>query len=214
MSWEASDTKLSEFLLEAKAVELRPQAPFKWSSGWLSPIYCDNRRTLSYPSIRRSIRDHFVERIRNEWGEPDLIAGVATGGIPHGVLVAQELGIPFIYVRDKAKSHGTQRMIEGVVAQGASVVVVEDLISTGKSSVNAVQALKEAGTTIQGLIAIFDYGFRIAHEKFRREGLEPASLTSYEVLVETAVKKGYIEAEQSEVLKEWRKSPETWGQEA
>ncbi|MGB1032128.1 MAG: orotate phosphoribosyltransferase, partial [Flavobacteriales bacterium] len=164
--------KVAEFLLQIKAIELKPQNPFTWASGWKSPIYCDNRKTLSYPKVRTFIRQQFVDVITDNFGKPDVIAGVATGGIAIGALIAQELGLPFAYVRSEAKGHGLQNMIEGDVEPGQKVVVIEDLVSTGKSSLKAVEALREAGVTVKGMVAIFTYGFDIAQQQFEEKNVE------------------------------------------
>ena len=169
---EDSGLKVAEFLLQIKAIELRPENPFTWASGWRSPIYCDNRKTLSFPKIRTYIRQQFVESIREAYGKPEVIAGVATGGIAIGALVAEELGVPFVYVRSSAKAHGLGNMIEGYLEQGKDVVVIEDLISTGNSSLNAVAALREAGANVKGMVAIFSYGFQVAADNFKAAGCE------------------------------------------
>lgn len=205
-----SELKVAEFLLQIKAVRLTPFTPITWASGWQSPIYCDNRKTLSYPQIRTYIRQQFVEVITEQYGKPDVIAGVATGGIAMGALVAQELGIPFVYVRSSAKAHGLTNQIEGVLEKGQSVVVLEDLVSTGSSSLNAVKALKEAGASIKGMVAIFTYGFDIAKENLKKENCKLATLTNYDSLLQQALNTRFIEDKEIKALKEWRKSPSTW----
>lgn len=209
---ENGGLKVAEFLLKVKAVKLQPQNPFTWSSGWKSPIYCDNRKTLSYPEIRTYLRQRFVELILDEYGKPDAIAGVATGGIAHGVLVAQELGIPFIYVRPSAKSHGMNNQIEGEIQEGQRIVVVEDLVSSGKSGLAAVQCLREAGCTVKGMAAIFTYGFEVATKNFQAAQCTLKTLTNYEQLLEQALATSYIDEAALSSLKEWRISPSTWQQ--
>lgn len=208
-----SALKVAEFLLQIKAIKLQPNEPFTWASGWRSPIYCDNRKTLSYPNIRTYIRQQFVETIIDKFGKPDVIAGVATGGIALGVLVAQEMGIPFVYVRSSAKGHGMQNLVEGELGEGQSVVVVEDLVSTGKSSLNAVAALRERNCEIKGMVAIFSYGFKVAEEAFKDAKCELVTLSNYETLVEQALKSEYITEKDLTSLKQWRENPATWKQE-
>jgi len=203
---------VAEYLLQIKAVKLSPDKPFTWASGWKSPIYCDNRKTLSYPNIRTYIRQQFVEAINREFGKPDLIAGVATGGIALGVLVAQELGVPFCYVRSSSKGHGLQNMIEGVAEPGQNTIVIEDLISTGKSSLDAVDALRAAGVTVKGMAAIFTYDFDVAQSNFERSGCKLLTLTDYHALLKCALKLEYVNKSHMETLGEWRKSPEAWSQ--
>lgn len=206
------EQQVAEFLLQIKAIKLQPDNPFTWASGWKSPIYCDNRVTLSHPTIRTYIRQKLVQIIQEEFGSVGCIAGVATAGIPQGVLVAQELGLPFIYVRSKPKDHGTGSMIEGEVIPGQRVVVVEDLISTGKSSLQAVQALKDAGSAVAGLAAIFSYGFDQATENFKEAKCKFVTLSNYNALLEYAQENNYISRAESEILSKWRISPSTWGQ--
>jgi orotate phosphoribosyltransferase len=202
--------KVAEFLLQIKAIKLQPTNPFTWASGWKSPIYCDNRVTLSYPMIRTFIRQAYADLILDKFGKPDLIAGVATGGIAQGALVAQELGIPFVYVRTTAKGHGLGNQIEGYFESGQKVVVVEDLISTGGSSLQAVSALREAGCEVKGLVAIFTYGFEIANENFKNANCNFETLTNYEFLIEQALKQESITSSDLDSLKEWRDNPSTW----
>ena len=206
------EQQVAEFLLQIKAIKLQPDNPFTWASGWKSPIYCDNRVTLSHPTIRTYIRQKLVQVIQEEFGSAGCIAGVATAGIPQGVLVAQELGLPFIYVRSKPKDHGTGSMIEGEVIPGQRVVVIEDLISTGKSSLQAVQALRDAGCTVAGLAAIFSYGFDQATENFNEAKCKFFTLSNYSALLKYAEENSYISADESEILRKWRTSPSTWGQ--
>ncbi len=203
--------KTAELLLSIKAIKLQPEDPFTWASGWNSPIYCDNRVTLSYVPIRNYIREHLSKIITDKYGKPDVIAGVATGAIAVGVLVAQELGVPFIYVRPEPKKHGRKNQIEGFLDKGQTVVVVEDLISTGKSSLNAVRALKEADATIKGMVAIFSYGFPIADENFLKENLELTTLSDYESLLEQALDSNYITEKNLYDLNTWRNDPGKWG---
>jgi len=206
------EQQVAEFLLQIKAIKLQPDNPFTWASGWKSPIYCDNRVTLSHPTIRTYIRQKLVQIIQEEFGSVGCIAGVATAGIPQGVLVAQELGLPFIYVRSKPKDHGTGSIIEGEVIPGQRVVVVEDLISTGKSSLQAVQALKDAGCAVAGLAAIFSYGFDQATENFNEAKCKFFTLSNYNALLKYAEENNYISRDESEILRKWRVSPSTWGQ--
>ena len=202
--------KTSEFLLQIKAIKLNNSQPFTWASGRKSPIYCDNRVTLSYPKIRTFIRQQFVDMISEEFGEVELIAGVATGGIAQGALVAQELGLPFAYVRSEEKKHGLSNQIEGVVSNGQSVVVVEDLISTGKSSLNVVRALIEAGCNVKGMVAIFTYGLKIAEDSFKTVQVPLVTLTDYNNLIKVAIDKDYIKEDDLMSLNEWRENPELW----
>lgn len=203
--------KVAEFLLQIKAIKLQPENPFTWASGWKSPIYCDNRKTLSYPQIRTYIRQQFVETINSHFAKPDVIAGVATGGIAQGALVAQELGLPFVYVRSEAKKHGLTNMIEGDVESGQTVVVIEDLISTGGSSLKAVNALREKGCNVKGMVAIFTYGFNEALKNFEEAKCTLKTLSNYSTLIDTAVNKGYINESSVANLNEWRNNPAEWG---
>lgn len=202
--------KVAEFLLQIKAVKLNPNDPYTWASGWQSPIYCDNRKTLSYPQIRTFIRQAYTEIIREEFGSPEVIAGVATGGIAQGALIAQELGVPFIYVRSSAKGHGMQNMIEGDFMEGQSVVVIEDLVSTGGSSLKAIEALKEAKMNVKGMVAIFDYGFDIAKNNMAEANVTLRTISDYDHLIEEAVKLGYVKESDLSSLKEWRDDPSNW----
>jgi len=202
--------QVASHLLQIKAVKLEPRNPFTWASGWKSPIYCDNRKTLSYPEVRTYIRDQFVALIRNKYPNVEVIAGVATGAIAQGALVAQELGLPFVYVRSSAKNHGLENLIEGEYHAGQKVVVVEDLISTGGSSLQAVEALREAGCEVLGLTAIFTYGFQKAVDNFTAAACPLDTLSNYEAMIDLAVRTGYVLPEEVEKLKEWRLSPETY----
>ncbi len=205
-----SELKVAEFLLKIKAVQFSPEEPFTWASGWKSPIYCDNRKILSHHSIRTYVRQEMVKRIEREFSTPDVIAGVATGGIPLGVLVAQEMGLPFVYVRSKAKEHGAQKRIEGEIPKGAKVIVIEDLISTGNSSLSAVEALLQEGADVRGLVAVFDYGFEIAKKNFKAADCKFFTLCNYEVLIQQAIETNYIKREQRETLMDWRQDPSNW----
>lgn len=207
---EECGLKVAEFLLKIKAVKLQPDEPFTWASGWKSPIYCDNRKTLSYPEIRTYLRQQFVNLILETYGKPDVIAGVATGGIAIGALIAQELGVPFVYVRSSSKAHGLNNQIEGDLREGQSVVVIEDLVSSGKSSLVAVEALRNAGASVKGMAAIFSYGFDVAIDNFKKQKCKLTTLSDYALLLEQAVESNYISEEKLETLNDWRKSPETW----
>lgn len=206
--------KTAELLLQINAIKLNPKNPFTWASGWKSPIYCDNRITLSFPPIRNYIREEFSKHIEKEFGKPDVIAGVATGAIGIGMLVAEYMGLPFVYVRPEAKKHGRQNQVEGFLQKGQNVVVVEDLISTGNSSLMAVEALKAAGANVKGMVAIFTYGFDISVENFKKANVDLHTLGNYETLLDLAVSKKYITEAEQETLREWSKSPSTWMQEA
>ena len=202
----------AKFLLKVKAVKLNNNNPFTWASGRKSPIYCDNRVTLSYPEIRTYIRQRFVDVITEQFGDVDVIAGVATGGIPQGALVAQELGKPFVYVRSEEKKHGLTNQIEGKIDAGQTVVVVEDLVSTGKSSLIAVKALRERGCVVKGMAAIFTYGLAVAAENFVNEKVNLVTLTNYDTLIKVAVEEKYVSDDDQLSLKEWRKNPEKWSE--
>ena len=206
--------KVAEFLLQIKAISLRPDEPFQWASGWKSPIYCDNRKTLSYPRIRTFIRQEIVKTIDENFGRPDLIAGVATGGIAQAALVAQELGLPLVYVRPQPKAHGTQSQVEGVVESGQSVIVIEDLVSTGKSSLLAVDALRDSGCTVKGMVALFSYGFDLAKKNFLEHKCPLVTLTDYASVLEKAIETNYIQESDVESLNEWRMNPSEWNPQA
>jgi len=197
-------------LLEVKAVKLQPQEPFTWASGWKSPIYTDNRKTLSFPRLRSFVKLELCHLIQENFPEAEAVAGVATGAIAQGALVAEELGLPFSYVRPKPKDHGMGNQIEGEIEKGAKVVVVEDLISTGGSSLKAVQALRDYGVEVVGMVASFTYGFPVAEEAFREAGVKLLTLSNYEHVVAEAAKTGYISEDQQPVLAEWRKNPSEW----
>ena len=205
------EKKTAEYLLQIKAIKLQPSNPFTWASGWKSPIYCDNRKTLSFPEVRSYLRDSFAALILDLYPHADLIAGVATGAIAHGALVADRLGLPFIYVRSGAKEHGLGNQIEGYFEKGQKVVVIEDLISTGGSSLSAVNALREAGCDVLGMVAIFTYEFQKAVDAFASENCKLDTLSNYSTLVETAVTTGYIGQTEVETLKKWRVDPSSWG---
>lgn len=203
--------KTAELLLQINAIKLQPQNPFTWASGWKSPIYCDNRITLSYPPIRKYIREHIAEQIKTLYGKPDVIAGVATGAIGIGMLVADYLNVPFVYVRPEPKAHGRQNQIEGQLQKRQQVVVVEDLISTGKSSLQAVEALKKEGVHVKGMLAIFTYGFEKAATNFKNADITLHTLSDYDHLLEQAVETNYISETEKNTLQSWRKTPDTWG---
>lgn len=204
--------KTAELLLEINAIKLNPNEPFTWASGWKSPIYCDNRITLSYPEIRRYIQNQFATNIIEKFGKPDVIAGVATGAIGIGLLVAEALGLPFVYVRPEPKKHGRKNQIEGHLEPNQKVIVIEDLISTGKSSLQAVEALRENQAEIIGMAAIFSYGFQIADDNFKQSGTTLYTLSNYETLIQQAVKQNYVQPEDEETLKIWRTNPAEWNQ--
>jgi orotate phosphoribosyltransferase len=204
--------KTAELLLQIKAIKLQPNDPFTWASGWKSPIYCDNRTTLSYPIIRTYLRQEIANLVTEKYGKPDVIAGVATGAIAIGVLIAEELGVPFIYVRPEPKKHGRQNQIEGYLERGSNVVVIEDLISTGKSSLNAVKALKEVDATVKGMIAIFSYGFDVADQNFKDANVELTTLSDYDALIEQANDTNYVSRKEVKTLQNWRKNPSEWNQ--
>ncbi|AJA69107.1 orotate phosphoribosyltransferase [Myroides odoratimimus] len=204
--------KTAESLLQINAIKLNPKNPFTWASGWKSPIYCDNRITLSYPEIRKFLQKEFAENIVAKYGKPDVIAGVATGAIGIGLLVAEALELPFVYVRPEPKKHGRQNQIEGQLEAGKSVIVIEDLISTGKSSLQAVDALKENGANILGMAAIFTYEFQVAEDNFKNAGIELTTLSNYSSLLENAVNQKYISDSDLDTLQEWRKNPAEWNQ--
>jgi len=197
-------------LLKIKAIKLQPANPFTWASGWKSPFYCDNRKTLSYPALRNFVKIEISRLILERFGEVDAIAGVATGAIPQGALVADELNLPFVYVRSTPKDHGLENLIEGELRPGMKVVVVEDLVSTGGSSLKAVEAIRRDGCEVIGMIASFTYGFDIAVNAFKEAKVELVTLTNYEAVLETALKTNYISEEDVEVLRNWRKDPAHW----
>ena len=207
---ESVEKAVAKSLMDIKAVMLRPDQPFVWASGWHSPIYCDNRRILSFPEIRENVCNWMADIIRRQYPEVEVIAGVATGAIAHGYLVAHILGRPFCYVRPKPKDHGTGSQIEGILEPGSKVVIVEDLISTGMSSLAAKSALENAGADVMGMVAIFSYNFNQARKAFEAANVELTTLSNYDALIDVAHETGYIRQEDIEVLKEWRYSPATW----
>ena len=202
--------KTAEVLLHINAIKLSPNAPFTWASGWKSPIYCDNRLVLSYPTIRNYIKSELAKNIENTYGKPDVIAGVATGAIGIGSLVADDMGLPFVYVRPVAKKHGRQNQIEGRLEKGQNVVVVEDLISTGKSSLNAVEALKFHDVNVKGMAAIFTYGFELSKTNFSQKNIDLHTLSNYDVLLEQALDTGFINDKELKVLSKWNNNPSEW----
>lgn len=201
----------AEYLLQIKAIKLQPSNPFTWASGWKSPIYCDNRKTLSFPVVRTFIRDSFAKMLKELYPDAGLVAGVATGAIAHGALVADKLGLPFVYVRSGAKEHGLGNRIEGYFTPGQKTVVIEDLISTGGSSLGAVQALREAGCEVLGMLAIFTYEFTKAGDAFTAAGCKLDTLGNYSELIEAALETGYIGKAEEETLRNWRMDPANWG---
>ena len=205
-----SARKIADFLLQIKAIKLQPDKPFLWSSGIKSPIYCDNRKTLSYPKIRTYLRQQFTSAVQETYGKPDVIAGIATGGIAHGVLVAQDMGLPFVYVRSEAKGHGTEKLIEGEIEEGQSVVLIEDLISTGGSSLKAAEALRKEKCLVKGIVSIFDYNLSIAAENFKKAKVNVTSLCDYNTLIQRALESNYITEKDLKPLEEWVKNPEGW----
>ena len=204
--------KTAELLLQINAIKLNTKNYFTWASGWKSPIYCDNRLVLSFPPIRNYIRDEFAKQIEDKFGKPDVIAGVATGAIGIGILVAEVMGLPFVYVRPEAKKHGRQNQVEGFLQKGQSVVVVEDLISTGGSSLMAVEALRNEGANVKGMAAIFTYGFDISKDNFKKSNIDVYTLSDYSTLLAKAIEKQYVSEKEMESLVEWSKSPSTWNQ--
>ncbi|MBC8319109.1 MAG: orotate phosphoribosyltransferase [Bacteroidetes bacterium] len=202
--------KIGSYLLEIKAIKLNNANPFTWASGLRSPIYCDNRVALSYPEIRSYIKKQLVGAIRDNFSNVDAIAGVATAGIPQGALVAEELGLPFVYVRSSTKAHGMTNKIEGKLDIGQKVVVIEDLVSTGKSSLNAVMALRDSGAIVEGMVAIFTYGLDIAEENFAEKNCKLIALCDYNAMINKAISENYVTAEDEISLMEWRKDPKKW----
>jgi len=202
--------KVAEFLLQIKAIKLNNKEPFQWASGWKSPIYCDNRKTLSYPAIRTFIKQKYVERIEEKFSQVEVIAGVATGGIAQAALIAQELGLPLVYVRSSSKGHGLQNQVEGELLEGQKVVVIEDLISTGMSSLNAVEALRGANAEVLGMVSIFTYGFDVAKQNFKTHNCKLETLSNYNHMIETALEIGYINESEVKSLKNWRANPAEW----
>ena len=208
---ETMQREVSRMLLQINTIKVQPSNPFSWASGWKAPIYCDNRKILSYPAARSFIRDQFVQVIRQRYPEAEAIAGVATGAIAHGALVAGELGLPFAYVRSEPKGHGLENLIEGDLKPGQKVVIIEDLVSTGSSSLKAVRAVRQIGSHVLGMVAIFTYDFPQSAENFRKEGVELITLSRYQVLISQALASGKITEEQLEKLMLWREDPANWG---
>ena len=204
------ELKIAETLLKINAIKLNPNEPFKWASGWNSPIYCDNRTILSFPNVRNEVKEELSKLLIEKFGKPDVIAGVATGAIGIGMLVADFLDLPFIYVRPEAKKHGRKNQIEGKINSSQKVVVIEDLISTGNSSINAVKALREQDIEVIGMVAIFTYGFDISFENFKNENLKLETLSNYKTLIDCALKNNYINSSELEELKSWNKNPSKW----
>lgn len=211
MPMESSTAKkVAEYLLQIKAIKLEPKNPFTWASGWQSPIYCDNRITLSYPKIRKFLSNAMAEEIKKRYPQAKAIAGVATGAIGIGMLVAEALDLPFMYVRPEPKKHGRQNQIEGHFDSSAPTVVIEDLISTGKSSLQAVKALRSANINVLGMVALFSYEFDVATQNMQKEGVELTTLSGYGALIDTAIATNYIAPELKDILKKWREAPELW----
>lgn len=202
---------IAEHLIQIKAIKLETARPFLWSSGWYSPIYCDNRLILSFPGTRNIVKESFGRMVRSLYPDATLIAGVATGAIAHGMLVADYLGLPFVYIRPAPKGHGLAGRIEGRVTEDDSVVVIEDLVSTGRSSLSAVEAIRDAGCKVLGMLAIFTYGFEIAEENFRKQSCKLNTLTNYHILIEVAERMGMVSPGDVKALKEWRDDPAAWG---
>jgi orotate phosphoribosyltransferase len=208
---ERTQIEVTKKLLEIDTIKIQPLSPFTWASGWKSPIYCDNRKILSFPETRSYIRDKFVEIIQEKYLQAEVIAGVATGAIAHGVLVADKMGLPFIYIRSKPKGHGLENLIEGDLKPGQKVVVIEDLVSTGGSSLKAVEAVNNFGGEVIGMLSIFTYNFDVAQEQFKKANIELTPLSRYQVLIDTALEAGEISKDQIETLMEWRRDPANWG---
>ena len=203
--------QFAQKLMDIKAIKLQPNDPFTWASGWKSPIYTDNRKTLGHPSLRSFVKLELCHVIQEQFPEAEAVAGVATGAIAQGVLVAEELGLPYCYVRPKPKDHGMGNQVEGEIKKGSKVIVVEDLIPTGGSSLKAVAALREYGVEVIGMVASFTYGFPVAEEAFREAGVKLITLSNYDAVIEQAAETGYIKEEEKAVLAEWRKDPSVWG---
>ena len=204
------ETQIAEKLLAIKAVKLQPNQPFTWASGWLSPIYCDNRKTLSHPELRKTIKKELAKLVKEKYPEVEVIAGVATGAIAQGAMVADELNLPFVYVRSSPKDHGLENLVEGDLSKGQKVVVIEDLISTGKSSLKAVDALRNCGAEVLGMVANFSYLFEKATESFAEKDVELTTLSNYDAVLQAALKVNYISEENLQALAAWRKDPANW----
>jgi orotate phosphoribosyltransferase len=208
---ERTQTEVTRMLLELNTIKIQPSSPFTWASGWKSPIYCDNRKILSFPKARTLIRNKFAEIIRKNYPGTEVIAGVATGAIAHGVLVADLLELPFIYIRSKPKGHGLENLIEGDLRPGQKVIVIEDLVSTGESSLKAAEAVTNFGGVVTGMLAIFTYNFPVSRERFAKANIELTPLSNYQVLLEMALETGEIKEDQIQTLMEWRENPSEWG---
>jgi len=208
---EKRQIEVARQLLAINTIKIQPDSPFTWASGWKAPIYCDNRKILSYPSARTFICEAFTELVKEKYPEAEAIAGVATGAIAHGVLVAEKLGLPFIYIRSAPKGHGLENLIEGDIPQGTKTVIIEDLVSTGTSSLNAAQAVRNYGAEVLGMLAIFTYNFPHAARNFEAANIKLTTLSNYNVLLKLAYDSGEINDQQLESLNSWRKTPETWG---
>ncbi len=204
--------EVAEHLLEVEALKIRPEDPFTWASGWKSPIYCDNRLSLSFPKVRTLVKDRLIQTIRDKYPQAECIAGVATAGIPQGILIAEAMGLPFIYIRSKSKEHGMGNQIEGKAVPGQKVVVIEDLVSTGGSSLQAAEAIRVAKMEVLGMVAIFTYGFGIAEENFREHHIDLWYLSDYQTLIATLIEKGAIKPELEATLSSWRSNPAQWNQ--
>jgi len=205
------ENMVAEKLLKIEAVKIQPSNPFTWASGWKSPIYCDNRKTLSYPEVRTLIKVELARLVREKYSQVDVIAGVATGAIAQGAMIADELGLPFIYIRSSPKGHGMENLVEGDLKSGQKVVIIEDLISTGGSSLKAVEAVRNGGGEVLGMMAIFTYGFPVAAKQFQVANVELTTLSNYEAVLNHLLKTEFIGKEEMETLKEWRKDPASWG---
>lgn len=208
---ESIQTEIAAKLLQIKAIKVQPENPFTWASGWKSPIYCDNRKILSYHDVRSFVCEKFVEIVKDKYPDAEVIAGVATGAVAHGMLVADRLKLPFIYIRPKPKDHGLENLIEGELKAGQKVVIIEDLVSTGSSSIKAAEAVKDAGGTVMGMVAIFTYNFQQARNNFEKAGIELTTLSNYQALIAQATQSGQINAGLTDSLMKWRENPETWG---
>lgn len=206
-----TDRQVAKYLLDIKAVELNPESPFTWASGWKSPIYTDNRKSLSYPQVRTFLKKKFAEMIKTKYPDTELIAGVATGAIAVGALVADELDLPMVYVRSSNKTHGLENQVEGICHKGQKTIVIEDLVSTGMSSLKAVSALREKECDVQAMMAIFTYGFPVATQSFEQANCKLYTLSNYNSLIELAIETGYVKQEMLPKLLEWRQNPENWG---
>jgi orotate phosphoribosyltransferase len=205
--------EVTKRLLQINTIKVQPSNPFTWASGWLSPIYCDNRKILSYPETRKFICDQFIRVIKDKYPDVEVIAGVATGAIAHGALVAEKLGLPFVYVRSKPKDHGLENLIEGDLKPEQRIVVIEDLVSTGGSSLKAAEALTNFGGDVLGMVAIFTYNFPVATQNFEKAGIELTTLSNYQTLINYAIEIGEIEEKELKRLQSWRENPSKWGKE-